>query len=177
MLVLVAVAVAVAVARLCGLCRRGFRRSDTALAVVRTCDPKQRGTDLTLTGRGFCGLAHTIAVAVRCLRTSHAETGPKWNVKIQWNVTKTKNMDTKSTKFIADLLQICHAWLPLFWALFPALTWGFDLLISIEASLLGNKRCMVMRGYKSCYLFALLRAHVLGSLSALCLLLLPATLI
>ena len=28
---------------------------------------------------------------------------------------------SKSTKFIADLLQICQAWLPLFWALIPAL--------------------------------------------------------
>ena len=28
---------------------------------------------------------------------------------------------TKSKKFIADLLQICQAWLPLFWALIPAL--------------------------------------------------------
>ena len=28
---------------------------------------------------------------------------------------------TKSAKFIADLLQICQAWLPLFWSLIPAL--------------------------------------------------------
>ena len=27
----------------------------------------------------------------------------------------------KSTKFVADLLQICQAWLPLFWSLIPAL--------------------------------------------------------
>jgi hypothetical protein len=30
-------------------------------------------------------------------------------------------------------------------------TWGFDLLTSKEVSLLGNKYCMVMRDYKSCY--------------------------
>ena len=27
----------------------------------------------------------------------------------------------KSTKFVADLLQICQAWLPLFWSLIPSL--------------------------------------------------------
>ena len=31
---------------------------------------------------------------------------------------------TKSTKFIADLLQIRQAWLPLFWALIPSFKWG-----------------------------------------------------
>ena len=30
-------------------------------------------------------------------------------------------------------------------------TWGFDLLTSKEVSLFGNKYCMVMRDYKSCY--------------------------
>ena len=29
-----------------------------------------------------------------------------------------------STKFIADLLQIRQAWLPLFWALIPSFKWG-----------------------------------------------------
>jgi hypothetical protein len=43
------------------------------------------------------------------------------SLKLDADIINGKPDHTKSTKFIADLLQICQAWLPLFWALIPAL--------------------------------------------------------
>ena len=42
-------------------------------------------------------------------------------LKVEATILSGAEDHTKSTKFIADLLQICQAWLPLFWALIPAL--------------------------------------------------------
>ena len=42
-------------------------------------------------------------------------------LKVDATILSGAEDHTKSTKFIADLLQICQAWLPLFWALIPAL--------------------------------------------------------
>ena len=43
------------------------------------------------------------------------------SLELDKDILTGKPDHTKSTKFIADLLQICQAWLPLFWSLIPAL--------------------------------------------------------
>ena len=43
------------------------------------------------------------------------------SLELDADILSGKPDHTKSTKFIADLLQICQAWLPLFWSLIPAL--------------------------------------------------------
>lgn len=40
-------------------------------------------------------------------------------LELDADIIKGKPDHTKSSKFIADLLQICQAWLPLFWSLIP----------------------------------------------------------
>ena len=42
-------------------------------------------------------------------------------LELDADIIKGKPDHTKSSKFIADLLQICQAWLPLFWSLIPPL--------------------------------------------------------
>ena len=43
------------------------------------------------------------------------------SLELDADIISGKPDHTKSSKFIADLLQICQAWLPLFWSLIPAL--------------------------------------------------------
>lgn len=43
------------------------------------------------------------------------------SLELDADILSGKPDHTKSAKFIADLLQICQAWLPLFWSLIPAL--------------------------------------------------------
>jgi hypothetical protein len=49
--------------------------------------------------------------------------GVREGLELQSNIMTAVAPDyidhTKSSKFIADLLQICQAWLPLFWSLIP----------------------------------------------------------
>jgi hypothetical protein len=51
--------------------------------------------------------------------------GVREGLELQSNIMTAVAPDyidhTKSSKFIADLLQICQAWLPLFWSLIPPL--------------------------------------------------------